>query len=62
MKADPDGPTHIGTVAASVGKHLPAMAYKRNGRWDFGSYSRLVIPLIAEVRKLRDRVETLEAA
>ena len=62
MKEDPDGPMHIGTVAASVGKHLPALAYKRDGKWDFGSYSRLVIPLIAEVRKLRDRVEILEAA
>ena len=62
MKEDPVGPMHIGTVAASVGKHLPAMAYKRDGKWDFGSYSRLVIPLIAEVRKLRDRVNTLEAA
>ncbi len=62
MKEDPDGPWHIGTVAASVGKHLPALAYKRDGKWDFGSYSRLVIPLIAEVRKLRDRVDILEAA
>ena len=62
MKEDPDGPMHIGTVAASVGKHLPTLAYKRDGKWDFGSYSRLVIPLIAEVRKLRDRVDILEAA
>ncbi len=62
MKEDPDGPIHIGTTAASVGKHLPAMASKRSGKWDFGSYSRLVIPLIAEVRKLRDRVVVLEAA
>ena len=60
MKTDPDGPMQIGTVAASVGKLLPALAYKRGGRWDFGQYSRLVVPLIAEVRKLRDRTEQLE--
>lgn len=62
MKDDPDGPTQIGTTALSVGKHLPALAYKRGREWDFGQYSRLVIPLIAEVRKLRDRVDVLEAA
>lgn len=61
MKDDADGPMHVGTSAESVGENLPVLAFKNDdGEWNFGAYSRLVVPLIAETAKLRDRVEALE--
>ena len=52
---------HIGLIAEEVAEVMPEMVnYDKYGRPDGVHYAMLVAPLIAEVKKLRDRVAELE--
>lgn len=58
-KLKPD--TRIGLIAEEVAEVMPEMVdYDKDGQPDGVHYAMLVSPLIAEVKKLRARVEELE--
>jgi len=56
------GPVEIGLIAEEVADILPEVVGYTNGKPDYINYDRLVVPLISEVKKLRDRIEQLEKA
>jgi len=53
---------HIGLIAEEVAEVFPeAVTRDADGKPDWVQYQHLIAPLIAEVKKLRTRVEELEA-
>lgn len=53
----------IGLIAEEVAEVMPEMVdYDKDNRPDGVHYAMLVAPLIAEVKKLRERISVLEKA